>query len=68
MSWTRGGFALLAGLAAACSDSSTGPAAAAAVRLAPFDSGYDFSVFVAAPPGDTSRLFVVERGGRIRLR
>jgi glucose/arabinose dehydrogenase len=41
---------------------------ASAIRLAPFDSGYDFSVFVAAPPGDTARLFVVERGGRIRLR
>jgi glucose/arabinose dehydrogenase len=32
------------------------------------DSGFDFSVFVAAPPGDRSRLFVVERGGRILLR
>lgn len=36
--------------------------------LAPVDSGYDFSVFVASPPGDTSRLFVVERGGRILIR
>ena len=36
--------------------------------LAPVDSGYDFSLFVTAPPGDTSRLFVVERGGRILLR
>ena len=36
--------------------------------LVPVDSGYDFSVFVAAPPGDTSRLFVVERGGRILVR
>lgn len=56
-------------LALACHD-----AAAPAVTghggpaLAPVDSGYDFSVFVAAPPGDTSRLFVVERGGRIRIR
>lgn len=36
--------------------------------LAPVDSGYDFSLFVASPPGDTSRLFVVERGGRILIR
>jgi len=36
--------------------------------LVPVDSGYDFSVFVGAPPGDTSRLFVVERGGRILIR
>lgn len=36
--------------------------------LVPVDSGYDFSVFVTAPPGDTSRLFVVERPGRILLR
>jgi len=64
----RGVIPLLLGLAAACSDSSTSPPVGSAVRLAPFDSGYDFSVFVAAPPGDTARLFVVERGGRIRLR
>jgi len=36
--------------------------------LVPVDSGYDFSVFVAAPPGDTSRLFIVERPGRILIR
>ncbi|HEX4561335.1 MAG TPA: hypothetical protein VH113_05825, partial [Gemmatimonadales bacterium] len=36
--------------------------------LVPVDSGYDFSLFVTAPPGDTSRLFVVERGGRILMR
>jgi len=36
--------------------------------LAPVDSGYDFSLFVTAPPGDTSRLLVVERAGRILVR
>lgn len=52
-----------------CSSDATAPAPApTGLRLAPVDSGYDFSVFVTAPPGDTSRLFVVERGGRIRLR
>jgi hypothetical protein len=38
-----------------------------ALALIPVDSGYDFSVFVTAPPGDPSRLLVVERGGRILL-
>ena len=32
------------------------------------EQGYDFSIHVIAPPGDTRRLFVVERGGRIFLR
>src|SRR3954447_10277329 len=27
----------------------------------------DTPIFVTAPPGDSARLFVVERGGRIRL-
>jgi glucose/arabinose dehydrogenase len=54
--------------AAACSNDSTGPGPAQAVILAPVDSGYDFPLFVTAPPGDASRLFIVERGGRIRLR
>jgi len=61
-------FVLLA-LAAGCHDSVTtvinrtgGPI------LVPVDSGYDFSLFVTAPPGDTSRLFVVERPGRILIR
>ena len=62
------GIALVLGCAAACNDSATSPPAASTVRLAPLDSGYDFSVFLAAPPGDTTRLFVVERGGRILLR
>ena len=42
------------------------PASAQAVTLAKVG---DFStpVYVAAPPGDTSRIFVVEQGGRIQL-
>ncbi len=64
--------ALAAVALAACGDS-TGPPAAppsgiSALALEPVDSGFDFSLFVAAPPGDPSRLFVVERGGRILLR
>lgn len=66
-------FLLLAALGLACSDS-TGPnreppgVPGTALTLVPVDSGYDFSVFVTAPPGDTTRLLVVERGGRILLR
>jgi glucose/arabinose dehydrogenase len=60
---------LIAALAmAACSDSTAPRPASGALVLVPVDSGYDFSLFVTAPPGDRSRLFVVERGGRIRLR
>jgi glucose/arabinose dehydrogenase len=59
-------LAILA-VVAACGDSA-GPAPADGLGLVPVDSGYDFSLFVTAPPGDRSRLLVVERGGRIRLR
>ena len=31
------------------------------------DSGYDFSVYLTAPPGDTHRTIVIERGGKIWL-
>ena len=48
--------------------SGTEPAPTGQLVLAPVDSGYDFSVFVASPPGDASRLFVIERGGTIWLR
>lgn len=61
---------LTAGVLVACSDS-TGPGrpgAADGLTLIPVDSGYDFPVFVAGPPGDTTRLLIVERGGRILLR
>ncbi len=44
------------------------PPPAASLTLVPVDSGYDFSVYVASPPGDASRLIVVERGGKIWLR
>jgi glucose/arabinose dehydrogenase len=42
------------------------PAASAAPRLTPVGS-FDTPVHVAAPPGDGSRLFVVEREGAVRL-
>jgi glucose/arabinose dehydrogenase len=30
-------------------------------------SGLDFPLYLTAPPGDLSRLFIVEKGGRIRI-
>ena len=38
-----------------------------AVNLQKIPGVYDYPVYVAAPPGDTSRLFVVEKTGRIRI-
>jgi glucose/arabinose dehydrogenase len=51
-----------------CGDSTAPGSGVTGVALVPVDSGFDFSVFVTAPPGDQSRLLVVERGGRILLR
>lgn len=57
-------------LALACSEDSQGPdpVGPLALTLVPVDSGLDFSIFVTAPPADTRRLLIVERGGRILLR
>ena len=48
-----------------------GPSARAApppgVALVKIAGSFDSPVYVAAPPGDTSRLFVVEKTGRIRI-
>jgi glucose/arabinose dehydrogenase len=54
-------------LALACSDDGTSPNGPL-LTLAPVDSGFDFSIFVTAPPGDPQRLVILERGGRILLR
>jgi glucose/arabinose dehydrogenase len=58
---------ILSALALACSDGGQGPRSID-LRLVPVDSGYDFSIYVTAPPGDPSRLAIVERDGRILLR
>lgn len=56
-------------LTIACGDSTSPPSSPSnALTLMPVDSGFDFSLYVTAPPGDASRLVVVERGGRIVLR
>jgi glucose/arabinose dehydrogenase len=72
---------LAAVLLAACGSGSSGSAvetaqpaaggsststAAKAVRLQKVGS-FDSPVFVTSPPGDTSRLFVVEKGGKVRV-
>ena len=62
-----GSFLVLAALALACSDGGQGPRSID-LTLVPVDSGYDFSIYVTAPPGDPSRLVIVERDGRILLR
>jgi glucose/arabinose dehydrogenase len=64
----RLGTLLLAVGLAACGDSTSPGNGLTGLTLVPVDSGYDFSVFVTAPPGDPNRLLVVERGGRILLR
>src|SRR4030095_12022917 len=54
--------------ATACSDSSSSPSEpGSGLLLAAVDSGYDFSVYLTAPPGDTHRTIVIERGGKIWL-
>jgi len=42
-------------------------AAPPGVALVKIAGSFDKPVYVAAPPGDTSRLFVVEKTGRIRI-
>ena len=64
----RLGGLLLAAALGACGDGTAPGTGLTALVLIPVDSGYDFSVFVTAPPGDPNRLLVVERGGRILLR
>lgn len=64
----RLGLLGLAMLVAGCGDSTAPRSPISALALVPVDSGFDFSVFVGAPPGDASRLMIVQRDGRILLR
>jgi hypothetical protein len=58
-------------LAPACSSSADGngppPIADSVLALVPVASGLSFPVFLTAPPGDTARLFVLEKDGVIRI-
>src|SRR5579884_1120789 len=59
-----------AGLAAAalgCSAGAASPAAPGGLALEPVASGLSAPLYLTAPPGDTTRLFVVEQGGRVRI-
>jgi glucose/arabinose dehydrogenase len=71
-SWRRARIALLGGvcLLLACdkkSSSPTGPGTPSALGLQPVASGLNFPLYLTAPPNDVSRLFVVEKGGTIRI-
>ena len=54
-----------------CSDpvgsSTTPPTGQVSVGLVEVASGLSFPLYVTAPPGDTSRLFIVEKTGAIRI-
>jgi glucose/arabinose dehydrogenase len=43
------------------------PAGTVAVGLEQVASGLDFPLYLTAPPGDSARLFVVQKGGTIRV-
>ena len=62
------GASLAACLAAlfACSDPAT-PGSRLPIELEVVASGLDAPLHLTAPPGDERRLFIVERGGRIRI-
>lgn len=56
-------------LALGCAEDTSGPATPPAdLTLAAIDSGYDFPIQVMAPPGDATRLLILERRGRLVLR
>ncbi len=55
-------------LGIACSDGAGPTPPPVDLTLAAIDSGYDFPIMVVAPPGDATRLLVLERGGRVILR
>ncbi len=51
----------------ACSRSGESPAPAAGYGLQAVATGLRFPLYLTAPPGDTNRFFVVEKGGAIRI-
>ena len=58
------------GLFLTCAGDPTGvnpPPAAVDVHLEPVATGLNFPVLVLSAPGDASRLFVVEKGGTVRI-
>jgi glucose/arabinose dehydrogenase len=66
----RAALLLTAAMPLACVDEAVGPgnpADSVSVSLEPVASGLSSPLFVTAPADDLDRLFVVERGGRIRI-
>src|SRR5581483_6930387 len=61
------GASLLAAAALGCSAGAASPAAPGGLALEPVASGLSAPLYLTAPPGDTTRLFVVEQGGRVRI-
>jgi glucose/arabinose dehydrogenase len=62
--FTLGLLSLLA--LAGCTGDTTSPGAAG-LKLLQVATGLDFPLYLTAPPGDNTRLFVVEKTGRIRI-
>lgn len=62
-------LSIVAGLIASCSDRGVGPAPSgrAYIALEIVVEGLTSPVYLTAPPGDADRLFVVERGGLVRV-
>jgi len=65
--WIRTAPLLILSALMACGEEAGPSAALADLTLQVVDSGYDFPIQVVAPPGDTTRLFVLERPGRVVL-
>ena len=65
-----GAAAIVLGASLACAGDSTGstpPPGTVTVHLEPVATGLNLPVLVLAAPGDTGRLFVVEKGGTVRV-
>ncbi|MGH7509820.1 MAG: PQQ-dependent sugar dehydrogenase [Gemmatimonadales bacterium] len=63
-------FGLSLGLAAgagSCSDSGPNLPQGSGARLAEVASGLSFPLYLTSPPGDLSRLFILEKAGTIRI-
>jgi glucose/arabinose dehydrogenase len=58
---------LLAVVAGACTDRVTAPTGPVQLALEPVADGFSQPLYLTSPPGDDHRLFVVERGGLIKI-
>lgn len=69
LTWLGVWLAMMAGSSACSSEADGGPnpVEGTGVRLELVASGLSFPVYLAAPPGDMNRLFIVEKTGAIRI-